>query len=313
MLTIGLFFGQYFSQYDVREITSGFESTNSPQIDGEFLLGYNDAYAAQQLRYNFTQWDHDAATTNGKDTKSFLLWVKKEVLEGHHVTIGVYTNEYLFYCKSNPNAGDPTYDHIVSILGIDTSTPSDTSTFNGNDILYFDDHGLWGDGSPAVGDSTSGTRYIFNYTFDEIMGTRQEANDQTTAARVYTLPSSESEGNYGISVHGILDSHGDTLPISLFPSQNYESPEIKDGSNTRPASSSITLTIKISSLTPSVSYVLYSYSSIDNVPTSSFNSHASSASSQQTFSISSGSSYTLTEDIQSSDQRIYRCVRADAP
>jgi hypothetical protein len=300
MITIGLILGQYFSQYDLRQITSGYQPTNSPQIDGEFLLGENDAYAAEQLRYNFTQWDNSV-----RNPESFLLWIKKEVLLGNYVTIGVYTNEYLFYCNGNPHAGDPTYDHIVSILGIDTNTPTDTNTYHGNDILYFDDHGLWGD-EPDVG-----TRYIFNYTFDEIMGTRQEANEKT--GRVYTLPSSDSEGNYAISVSGILDTHHNTLPISIIPSQNYESPEIEDGTNTRPASSSITLTITITNLIPSVSYVLYTYHDINTVPTGSFNSHASSASSQQTISISSGSSYTFTQQILTSDQRIYRCVRADAP
>jgi hypothetical protein len=78
MIMCGLALGQYFSQYDIRQITSGYSVTKSPQIDGEFLLGYNDAYASEQLRYNFTQWDH--STMN---TKLFLLWLKKEVMLGH--------------------------------------------------------------------------------------------------------------------------------------------------------------------------------------------------------------------------------------
>jgi hypothetical protein len=299
MIMCGLALGQYFSQYDIREVASGFSSTKSPQIDGEFLLGYNDAYAAEQLRFNFTQWDRSSS-----ETKSFLLWLKREVMLGHLVTIGVYTNEYLFYCKTNPNTGDDAYDHIVSVLGIDTSTPNDFTVYHGSDVLYFDDHGLWGD--PEIG-----TRYIFNYTFDEIMGDRAEANSQT--GRVYTLPNSASIGNYGLSVSSILDTHDDTLPITITTSQNYESPEIKDGSNTRPASSPITLTITISNLTPSVSYILYTYTDIADVPIGSFNSHSSMAASQQTISISSGSTFTLSATIQTSDQRIYRCVKASAP
>jgi hypothetical protein len=299
MIMCGLALGQYFSQYDIRQITSGYSVTKSPQIDGEFLLGYNDAYASEQLRYNFTQWDH--STMN---TKLFLLWLKKEVMLGHLVTIGVYTNEYLFYCKTKLTEGDDSYDHIVSVLGIDTKTPNDYTVYDGSDVLYFDDHGLWGD--PEIG-----TRYIFNYTFDEIMGGRVEANSQT--GRVYTLPNSTSIRNYGLSVSAILDTHHDTFPISITTSQNYESPEIKDGSNTRPASSTITLTITISDLAPSVTYILYTYTDIARVPTGSFNSHSTMAATQQTISISSGSTFTFTETIQTSDQRIYRCVKASAP
>jgi hypothetical protein len=300
MIMCGLVLGQYFSQYDIREISSGYSATNSPQVDGELLLGYNDAYAAEQLRFNFTQWDHST-----RDTKSFLLWLKQEVMLGHLVTIGVYTNEYLFYCKTNSHAGDSDYDHIVSVLGIDTNTPHDYTEFQGNDVLYFDDHGLW-DPDPSIG-----TRYIFNYTFDEIMGDQVEANSKI--GRVYTLPDSPSIGNYGISVSSILDTNHDTFPISIDVSQNYESPEIKDGSNTRPPSSSITLTIMISDLIPSVDYILYSYTDITSVPTDSFNTHSSMAATQQTIRISSGSTFTLTANIQTSDQRIYRCVKASAP
>lgn len=262
-------------------------------------MGYNDEFTVDKLKLVHTEWDRSI-----KDTKKFLLWIKKEVMLGNLVTTGVYTNEFLFYCDENKNAGDPDYDHIVSVIGIDTTSPGDFVNFKNEDILYFSDHGLW-DPSP----DTTGTRYIFNYTFLEIMGNRVDANDKS--GRVYTLPNDDSVGNYGLSISGIKDTNQETLPITIIPSQNYEEPEIRDGSNTRPTSFSLSLTITISELVPSVQYVLYKYNNLDNVPIDSFNSHSSQATSQRDITITSGTKYTFQETIESSDRVIYRCVRKD--
>ena len=262
-------------------------------------MGYNDQFTAQQLKLNYTEWDHSI-----KDTQTFLLWVKREVMRGNLVTIGVYTNEFLFYCRTKETSGDPDYDHIVSVIGIDTTTPQDFINFQNEDVLYFSDHGLW-DPSP----DTTGTRYIFNYTFQDIMGNRKEANART--GRVYTLPNDNSIGNYGLSISGIMDVNKESLPISIIPSQNYENPEIRDGSSIRPPPFPLTLRVTISKLVPSVQYVLYRYDNVNNVPLDSFNAHSSQAKSQQDITISSGTKYTFEENIQSSDQVIYRCVRKD--
>lgn len=266
------------------------------------MLGYNDEFAAQQLRLNSTKWDRSTTV----DTKEFLLWIKKEVMRGNLVTIGVYTNEFLFYCTTNKNAGDSDYDHIVSVIGIDSTTPNDFENFNNEDILYFSDHGLW---DPY--ESPSNTRYIFNYTFLEVMGNRQDANRKD--GRVYTLPNDESIGNYGLSISGIMDLNNECLPISIIPSQNYEEPEIRDGSNTRPTSFMLNLTVTISNLTPSVEYILYKYNNVSKVPTQSFNINSNSGQSisQRDIVISSGTKYIFVETIESSDRVIYRCVRKD--
>lgn len=252
-----------------------------------------------QLKLNHSEWDQST-----RDTEKFLLWVKKEVMMGNLVTIGVYTNEFLFYCNDKRKAGDPDYDHIVSVLGIDTSSPNDFSNFHNEDVLYFSDHGLW---NPSP-DST-GPRYIFNYTFVEVMGDRRAANEK--GGRVYTVPNDVSVGNYGLSVLGVSDANGETVPVSVVPSQNFEEPEIRDGSNTRPSSFSLNLTVTVSELVPSVRYVLYRYDDLSKVPSESFNAHRSQSISERNITISSGTKFTFEERIQSSDRVIYRCVRGD--
>lgn len=256
MIVASLYNGQYFSQYDVRDIASGFDPSSDPQIDGEFLLGYNDQYTVSQLKLNFTTWDNE-----NRNTSEFLLWIKNNVYSGYIVTIGVYTNEYLFYCNHNNGAGDPEYDHIVTIVGVD-SEYHDDGKYHGSDILYFSDHALW---DPST---ITGPRYIFNYTFDGIRRSRRAANDKSSD--VYSLPDDTSIGNYGLAILGISDSDGTSVPVRIEASQNFEDPEMEDGSNTRPASTTITLNITLANIVKNRVYNLYKFNDEKLVPTANF-------------------------------------------
>ena len=311
-IAAGLKYGQYFSQYDLRDIATGSQLT-------EYLVGVNDEAAAQKIGLVSTEFDWKENTGN---TENYLAWIKKMTRKGYAVTMTVYMNYYLFYGISLPTAGDAEYDHIVSVSSIESNYDDDL--YHDNDILIFSDHGLW---SPRV----TGPVYLFNSSFQSIIGTREQSNSKT--GTVYTLPLSSKTtcSNYGIAHSGVIDSNGDTVPVHITTSVNFESPEIVNKSEKRPEAMKLELQMTISGLQQGVQYNIYRYDDERNVPTSKFNGHYSQSVEKMeivccnsTFGTSFGTihgvgfqndihSFIFNRSIQSSDKVIYRVVPASAP
>ncbi|WP_235851345.1 hypothetical protein [Paraburkholderia acidicola] len=295
MISAGLYYGQYVSQYDARAIAS----KNTPQYkqSSQLLPGVNDVYAARQMHLKAVEWN----TATETDTNDFLAWVKQNVLASYPVLITLYTNHYLFDGSRDPNAGDPEYDHIVPVVGITSRHPLTLpATYSGDDVITFSDNGLW----PVTGKPA----YFYSYSFDEFQKNRAQANAPTGS--VYSLSSSGT--NYGIAITGVIDQDNETVPVRLTVNHNYEKPDIKPGSSLRPAPMPLTLTVEVSGLKPNVAYRLYRYNRMESVPDSAFNAHASQADKQWDINIGSGSSYIVTEQIQSNDVAVYRAVAVDA-
>ncbi len=292
LISAGLYYGQYISQYDARKIAN---ERDSQRI--QLLLGLNDGYAAEKMHLKAIEW----SCADEQTTDQFLAWVKQNVVKGYPVAIGVYTNEYLFYGNKKPNAGDEEYDHIVTVTGIASNHPLNNPNYYGNDVITFSDNGLW--------TSSSGVQYFFSYGMDDFQADRKEAN--AVGGAIYSL--SNSGSNYGIAIAGVIDLNGDTLPVRVETNFNYEWPEIKDHSNKRPAAMPLELTINVFGLEPNVVYNLYRYSDLESVPTSHFNAHASQAFERWQFQISSGSNYAMVQQINTDEMAIYRCVRESAP
>lgn len=295
-VSAGLYYGQYISQYDARAIAS--KNARQSLESSQLLLGVNDVAAAKAMHLNATAFN----TAKQPTSTAFLTWVKSNVVAGSPVVIGVFANQSRFYGTANLNAGDTEYDHIVAVTGI-TSTRSLTgpTTYYADDVLTFNDGGLW--------TGTNGQpQNSFSYPFGTFATTRQRANSKTGA--VYSL---KSGADYGIAITGIIDLNRDTVPVRLTTSVNAETPTMIDGSNTRPAAKPVTLTITVSSLKPGTTYNLYRYSSMANVPDSTFNANAAKAAQKWTITISSGSTYTMTQTINSNEIAVYRAVPAGAP
>lgn len=293
LISAGLYYGQYVSQYDAR----GIAIKNAPQNDGQLLLGKNAQYAASLLHLNSIEWNTEAE----QNTDQFLAWVKQCVVQNYPVAIGIYTNEYLFYRNTDPDAGDQDYDHIVPVTAIVSNHALDDPAYYSDDVIYFSDNGLWG--------SSINPPYSFHYALGAFQANRQQANAKN--GQIYSI--SNDAGNYGIAIIGVMDFNGDTLPVRLDTNVNHEIPEIVDGSNTRPAPMPLMLTITISGLKPNVSYNLYRYNNLDSVPDSQFNANASAAFESWQIQVSSGSTYVMTEEIQSNEIAVYRAVKATAP
>jgi hypothetical protein len=293
-ISAGLYYGQYLSQYDARAIAS--KDTPQYETDAQLLLGVNDQYAATQMRLTSSEWTPGTTST----TDDFLAWVKGEVIKGYPVAIGVYENQSLFYGTTKANAGDPKYDHIVIVTGVTSHHPLTLpATYYADDELKFSDNGLW--------TGTSGTKpqYVFDYPFHTFQATRKEAN--TPTGNVYSL--ADTVRNYGIAITGVADPDHQTVPVRVATSVNDETPQIGHHSNTRPAPMPLTLTVTVSGLHPGTTYDLYRYDDVSKVPTTAFEQHAADASSTTQFT-ATGTSYTITQSVASSDQVIYRAVPA---
>lgn len=296
LISAGLYYGQYMSQYDARAVAT----KNEPQSTSQLLLGINDVHAAQQMHLKYIAFDTD----DEESSDDFLAWVKQNVVQGYPVIIGVYINQYLF--DEGQQKGDDEYDHIVPVVGIDTNHPLSDPNYYADDVIYFSDNGLWPLNSQPV--------YMYNYRFGPCQLSRTQANAPT--APIYSLPlctPDNTVGNYGIAITGVADLSGDTLPVRITTNLNYEKPDIVNKSNSRPAPTPLMLTITISNLVPNVKYNLYRYNTLDSVPESNFNAKASQAYGSWSFEITTGTTHVVTEMIQSDEIAVYRAVKASAP
>lgn len=282
-------YGQYYSQYDVRDVSTG----DQQQF---YLVGDNDEVTSKKLNLNYIEWDHTI-----RDTTKYLAWVKQMTRSGYAVTITVFMNYYEFYGMTDKTAGEMDYDHIVSVSRVDSNYDDDL--YHDDDIITFSDHGLF---SPR----STGPLYLFSYPMTAFIGTRAQANSQRSGA-IYTLPASPV-ANFGIAHTGNVDLSGDLLPVLVETNVNYESPEIGIKSNVRPPAMEMKLAVTVSGLEEGSKYVLYKYDSEKSVPSSNFN--ANKAQAQASFPIvgTSSKKYVFSETVMSSQKVIYRCVKASA-
>jgi len=294
-ISAGLNYGQYISQYDARALAS--KNAGQRLESSQLLLGVNDVAAAKAMHLTATAFN----TTQQPTSTAFLTWVKSNVIAGYPVVIGVFMNQNRFYATTNLYAGDTEYDHIVAVTGMTSTRPlTGTATYYADDVLTFNDNGEW---------TTNGQpQNAFSFAFGTFVTTRQQANAKTAA--VYSL---KNGADYGIAITGIIDLSHETMPVRLTTSTNAETPAIVDGSNTRPAAKPVTLTITVSSLKPGTTYTLYRYNSMTKVPDSNINANVAKAAQKWTIKISAGSTYTMTQTINSNEIAVYRAVPVGAP
>lgn len=294
MISAGLWFGQYVSQYTVRMIVS--KNRSQAKRSSQLLLGVNDKYAARKMHLKVNVWQ------GKKGAQSFLSWIENQVHAGHPVIIGVYENFALFEGVESITRGDPEYDHIVPVIRV-FKRRADTNKIRGgtDDVITISDNGLWSPGGTP--------KYLYDYTFDSFPATRSEANN--SKAGVYSLPLAVR--NYGVAITGVIDEDGLALPVHVTTDTNYEAPQMTDGSTTPPPPQKVTLTISLENLKKDADYMLYRYDRMDEVPNGSFNRHRMQASRSWKIRINSGSTFTLRENILSSQTAVYRAVPETAP
>jgi len=242
----------------------------------QLLLGINDTFAAKKLGLAHEAWD----TQDQNSVNEFLTWIKRKVRAGAAVIIGVYTNEYLFYGDTNPDAGNEEYDHIVLVESVQSANPD--GGYDANDVLTFSDHGLWAPSSPP--------QYFFSYTFGKIQKNRHSANAQD--GPVYSLCNDPDVGNYGIAITSLVDAP--SFPVQIETRRNYERPEIADGSNQQPAPMTEDVTVTVKGLTAGKSYTLEKFDEQHKEPVKTWNFKASSSTHRSTDSFPSNRNIRYT-------------------
>jgi len=282
MISAGLYYGQYLSQYDARAAAS-----NAPQYEyrSQLLLGVNDVRAADRMHLAAIPWNDYSRD----EADRFLVWVKEHVALGQPVAIGIYMNQFRFYHKRNPWAGSPQYDHIVPVVGI------------GSDRIMFSDNGEWG--------SLHHAQYFFNYRFEDFIRTRREANAPN--GPIYSLASKAPD--FGIAVTGVIDRDRETVPVRVATNLNYELPQIEQGSDLRPKPEPLVLTVTVFEMQPGAVYNLYRYDSLDAIPNSAFNAHAAGAFQKWAITAGPNGQFVMTQKIMSDEIAAYRAVPAGAP
>lgn len=303
LVSAGLYFGQYLSQYDVREITCGKDKQNSCQM----LLGVNDASAAKSLRLKYE-------TKSSDDSPAFLNWVKQHVLQGHPVIIGVMNNEYQLYGDTSRHAGQPDYDHIVPVMGMGSDKPFSTE-YDSSDVILFSDNGLItlnGD-NPAV-PLKGNALYYYDYQFKDFTGSRETAN--LPKGHPYTLiglpqyNQGDSIYDYAIAILGV-EGEEETLPVRMSTDLNYEAPFILSDANKRPEAMPLNLTVRVSQLLVGTKYYLYQYDNEHDVPYTDFNKNSIKYTKRTEIKLDSGSEFSLSMKILSDEKVFFRCVKAD--
>lgn len=279
-ISAGLYYGQWASQYEVRAIASN--DTPQNRRSSQLLLGVNALHAAKLMHLDAVAWKVSSASP-----QSFLGWVDQNVALQRPVIIGVYTNEYTFYGKTNPKAGDSSYDHIVPVIAA------------GGGKITFSDNGLWGPPRP----------YLFTYSDSSFARTRAQANARS--APPYSLPGGVRD--YGVAIVGIADPHHETVPVRVETSVNYEKPGIRNHSSMRPKAMPLVLTVTVSGLNTGTAYELYRYDGFSDVPNERFNANARRASKHWTIRLRSGSSFVVRERIMSDQVAVYRAVPRSGP
>ncbi len=86
LISAGLYYGQYVSQFDARAIAS--PNVKQSKRGSQLLLGRNDGATAAQMRLKAVEWDSPTTANANR----FLAWVKGNVVSGYPVIIGVYEN-----------------------------------------------------------------------------------------------------------------------------------------------------------------------------------------------------------------------------
>ena len=111
--------------------------------------------------------------------------------------VGVYINQYLLYdAPSGSSAGYSEYDHIVTVVGVETTTSAlKSSVYLPSDVLLIQDHGL-----------NAGS---YRLPFGSCVLSRKATN--LASGPVYSL---SKPTNYGFAVTGVVPVTGQ-LPLMV--------------------------------------------------------------------------------------------------
>ena len=339
MVSAGMYYGQYVSEYLARKLASGAQWNRSTGGTYQLLLGVNAAKAAAAMRLTAAVFPYPGSG-NGPPSRTFLVWVKGQVLAGHPVIIGVYENSVV-------GGGDQQYDHIVPVLGVGSnhSLATGAGTYYAGDYLIFSDNGIYGPNPPHPLSYAGALPSFYypntwaqsgypdrdgyaRYAFGAFVKSRTNATYSQTS---YSLPANTQgngyPGNYGIAITGVVDNSHETLPVSLVTNKLLEYPYISQGSSSNPSPTApppdaIAMTVNVAGLTAGTKYNVYEYDgpndTFPSVPTATINKAPGAYSNHWSFQ-ATGPTYSFVPtpkpggSYQSNESVVFRAVPSSAP
>lgn len=304
-ISAGMYYGQYTSQWTARGLAS--PGVDQRKQSSQLLLGENDLTAANAMKLQVTRLD-----TSSRSTPQFLAWVKSQFLAGNVVILGVFNNVNLL---NEDSPGDGLYDHIAPVMSIGSNhslTGSDASTYYSDDTITLSDNGLFTPTNMPI-------PYLYKSTFGKFQKTRSQANNSDNT--VYSLR--KSPPNYAVSISGVQDTDGVTIPVRLTSNVNGEGTVNGDSNGFYPQRSQpeappaplpnpISLTATVSIPDQTQAYNVYLYDDFSKVPAKDFNANAQNAMQSWTVPAGSGASWKQTITANSNQTRIFRAVPVSA-
>ena len=295
LISAGLHFGQYTSQWTARALAS----PGIPQYQerSQLLLGRNDRKAATSMKLAGRSFP----TSRQRSSEAFLRWAKARFLRGDVVILGVYDNPRKL--GEPVRSADAEYDHIVPLVSVGSTRPlrPGPQRFSATDVLAFSDNGLFSAGAYRP--------FFFQYSWGEFLRSRTEAS--SVDGPLYSLR--DTPPNYGLAVSGVLDPEGVTVPVRLVSSLKGEGLRDEAIMTAPPPPRPLTLTATVLIPDPSVAYRVYLYDDFGDVPVRDFNARASRAVRMWSIPAGYGSRWSVSIDAESSDTRVFRAVPASAP
>ena len=310
-IAAGMRFGQYTSQWTARRVASSRSDQTlraSQLLLGTSLPDGNAQTAAAAMRLGIESYDSAQQTS----TADYLAWVKRRVVQGDAVIMGVLNNVNML---GFDNPGDAEYDHIVPVLGVGSENPlegGNASTYFPTDTLTISDNGLYGLGARP-----------FTYRFDAVQKTRRQANRGRAISDLYSVlsPTGQSAANYAVAVTGPTDNSPGgpyVIPVSVASSRNNEGFPSADPMPKPPSAKRTTLTVTVSIPDSSKAYRLYEYTRFAAVPRANFNAAAAAnpKSVARTWEIpaNSGERFTVRlANVRTAGTYVFRAVPVTAP
>lgn len=287
VITAGLRFGQYTSQWTAREMASPGVAQTDPS--SQLLLGVNDLRAVSRMRLDAVR----APMTT--DFLKFATWVRQRVARGDVVILGMLNNTTEL---GEDGPGDPEFDHIVPVYGygsVTAVTPSSRAL--PSDVITVSDNGLRTSGAQ--------TPMLYSYRVGAMRLSRAGANRPGGPA--YSLP--KRGPWYGVAVSGVADPTHVTVPVTVDVDVNGEGVQDEPVMVSAPASQPIVLTVTVDRPKGSAGLVLYEFDSFGRVPVRDFAGNASSAA--RVWRVPAGSGpWTVNVPAMSSDTRAFRAAPA---
>lgn len=279
LIAIGMSFGQYASQFTVRELAS--PGISQDQESSQLLLGVNGEAAARAMRLTASEYSSSSGKPSSDQSQRFISWIRDQMNAGVRVMLGVYSK----------GLRDPQYDHIVPAVDVVTGGLRAGGQSWLRDRLFFADN---------YGQLLSGT-------FRGLLRDRRAAN--LSSAPPYSIPA--RVGNYALAISGVADPDRVTIPVMLQASRNNE-PLLLEGAQQAPTPEPLTIRATVLIPDQEQSYNVYRYDDFRDVPEASFNAAAASAVQSWFIPASSGGSVSFDIDVLTSDTVVFRAVPTTA-